>query len=133
MNSREERISLLSEMIEFAIIDGKLHDKEYDFLALLSQELAIEKPAFLDLFRKRDAFVPIKDEFQRIVHFYKLALIMYCDQVVDQAENSAIHEIGIQMGLNPLAMDRVLKLMKNAPNHVVAPEIVLVAFQEQHN
>ena len=50
MNTRAHRLSLLSEMIEFAIVDGELHDKEYDFLYLLSQELQIEKPAFLDLF-----------------------------------------------------------------------------------
>jgi hypothetical protein len=133
MNTRDQRISLLSEMIEFALVDGKLHDKEYDFLFLLSQELAIEKPAFLDLFRKRDAFIPIKEEFQRIVHFYKLSLIMYCDNIVDKVENVAIHQIGIQMGLNPVAMDRVLGMMKKAPNHIVAPEVVLCAFQEQHN
>jgi hypothetical protein len=133
MDTRDQRISLLSEMIEFALVDGKLHDKEYDFLFLLSQELAIEKPAFLDLFRKRDAFVSIKEEFKRIVHFYKLSLLLYCDNIVDNTENVAIHEIGIQMGLNPVAMDRVLAMMKNAPNHIIAPEVVLCAFQEQHN
>ena len=42
MKSRASRISLLSEMIEFAIVDGQLHDKEYDFLYLLSKELEIE-------------------------------------------------------------------------------------------
>jgi hypothetical protein len=133
MDTRDQKISLLSQMIEFALVDGKLHDKEYDFLFLLSQELAIEKPAFLDLFRKRDAFIPIKEEFHRILHFYKLSLIMYCDKIVDKAENVAIHQIGIQMGLNPVAMDRVLGMMKKAPNHIVAPEVVLCAFQEQHN
>ena len=52
MKSRAEKISLLSEMIAFAVVDGELHDKEYDFLFLLSKELEIEKVAFLDLFRK---------------------------------------------------------------------------------
>jgi hypothetical protein len=133
MNTRAEKISLLSEMIAFAIVDDELHDKEYDFLKLLSQELGIEKPAFIDLFRKRDKFIPIKDEFNRIVHFYKLALLMYCDNVVHQNENIVIHQKGISMGLNPKAIDRILDMMKTAPNHIVAPEIVICAFEEQLN
>lgn len=133
MESRAARISLLSEMIEFAIVDGQLHDKEYDFLHLLSQELEIEKPAFVDLFRKRDVFLPIKEEFFRILHFYKLALLMYCDNVLHEREDKSIHEIGLKMGLNPKAMDRILDLMHCAPNHIVAPEKVICAFQEQHN
>ena len=133
MKSRASRISLLSEMIEFAIVDGQLHDREYDFLYLLSKELEIEKPAFMDLFRKRDSFLPIKEEFFRILHFYKLALLMYCDNVLHEREDKSIHEIGLKMGLNPKAMDRVLDLMQCSPNHIVAPEKVICAFQEQHN
>lgn len=133
MNSRSEKISLLSEMIAFALVDGQLHDKEYDFLFLLSQELEIEKAAFLDLFRKRDKIVPIKIEFERISHFYKLALLMYCDDLIHKSEDVTIHKIGIRMGLNPTAMNRILGMMKTAPNHIVAPEIVVGAFQEQYN
>lgn len=133
MKSRAEKISLLSEMIAFAVVDGELHDKEYDFLFLLSKELEIEKVAFLDLFRKRDEFIPIKNEFQRILHFYKLALLMYCDNILHKSEDVLIHQKGINMGLSPKAMDRILNIMKCAENHIVAPEIVVGAFQEQLN
>lgn len=133
MNNRSQKISLLSELIAFALVDGQLHDKEFDFLQLLAIELEIEKPAFMDLFRKRDEFIPIKDEFERILHFYKLALLMFCDRVVQKEEDELIHQTGIKMGLNPVAMNQVLNLMKNAENHIVAPEKVLLAFQEQHN
>jgi uncharacterized tellurite resistance protein B-like protein len=130
---RNQRISLLSQMIEFAIVDGNLHDKEFDFLNLLSQELQIEKPAFMDLFRKRDAFIPIKDEFQRILHFYKLSLLMYCDGQLHEREDKSIHEIGLKLGLNPKAMDRILNIMKISPNNIIAPEVLLGTFQEQYN
>jgi uncharacterized tellurite resistance protein B-like protein len=133
MNTRLQKISLLSEMIAFALVDGDLHDKEYDFLKLLAIELDIEKPAFLDLFRKRDKIVPIKNEFERISHFYKLALLMYCDNLIHKSEDVTIHKIGIKMGLNPVAMNRILDIMKCAPNHIVAPEIIVGAFQEQLN
>ncbi len=133
MDTRAEKISLLSEMIAFAIVDGELHDKEYDFLLLITKELQIEKEAFLDLFRKRDKFIPIKDEFQRILHFYRLALLMFCDGILHISENNAIHQIGIKMGLNPVAMNRVIELMKSSPSKMLLPEKVICAFQEQHN
>ena len=133
MTTRAEKISLLSEMIAFAIVDNELHDKEYDFLFLLSQELQIDKQTFLDLFRKRDPFLPIKNEFQRVLHFYKLALLMYCDGIKHTNENILIHQKGIEMGLDPKAMDRILTLMQNSNCNIVAPEIVISAFQEQYN
>ena len=53
--------------------------------------------------------------------------------VLHEREDKSIHEIGLKMGLNPKAMDRILDLMQCAPNHIVAPEKVICAFQEQHN
>lgn len=133
MNSREEKISLLSEMIAFAVIDGQLHDREYDFLLMVSQELEIDKATFLDLFEQRNELSVIKDEFHRILHFYRLALLMHCDGVLHAREKKAINEIGINMGLNPYAMKRVLKLMEESPNQMVDAEVLLTSFQEQLN
>ncbi|MEO8235015.1 MAG: excinuclease ABC subunit B [Flavobacterium sp.] len=133
MNSHQEKISLLSEMIAFAVIDGELHDREYDFLLLISEELEIEKETFLDLFDKRNEHVIIKDEFNRIIHFYRLALLMHCDGVLHKREKIAIHEMGITMGLNPFAMNRILNLMEDSPSKMLAPEKIICAFQEQHN
>jgi hypothetical protein len=133
MNSYEEKISLLSEMIAFAVIDDELHDREYDFLLLVSQELQIEKETFMDLFRRRNEFSVIKDEFHRILHFYRLALLMHSDGILHERERIAINEIGINMGLNPNAMKRILGLMESSPTKMIDPEIVIGAFQEQHN
>ena len=133
MNPHQEKISLLSEMIAFAVIDGELHDLEYDFLLLISEELEIEKETFLELFNKRTESIIIKDEFSRIIHFYRLALLMHCDGVLHKREKNAIHEIGINMGLNPFAMKRVLKLMEDSPNQIIAAEKLICAFQEQLN
>ncbi|WP_395059812.1 excinuclease ABC subunit B [Flavobacterium sp.] len=133
MNSHQEKISLISEMIAFAVIDGELHDREYDFLLLISEELEIEKETFLELFNKRNENVIIKDEFNRIIHFYRLALLMHCDGVLHKREKIAIHEMGITMGLNPFAMKRILKLMEDSPKQMIAPEKLICAFQEQLN
>lgn len=133
MNTYEERISLLSEMIAFAIVDGELHDNEYDFLAIVAEELGIDKSVFLSLFDKQKEIIIIKDEHQRIMQFYRLALLMHVDDVLHEREVRAINEIGIKMGLNPMGIRKTLKAMEDSPNKMVAAEFLICAFEEQHN
>ena len=133
MDSYQEKISLLQEMIAFALIDNELHDREYDFLEMVAMELEIEKPVFHKLFENRASVSVIKDEFHRICQFYRLALLMHSDGVLHEAEQIKINEIGINMGLNPYAMKRVLNLMKNSPNRMVEGDVLLSVFTEQHN
>lgn len=133
MENYEEKISLLQEMIAFALVDGELHDREYDFLDIIANQLEIDKPTFLELFKNPSQTKVIKDEFNRICQFYRLALLMHCDGVLHNAEQIKINEIGINMGLNPYAMKRILNLMKNSPNRMVEGDVLLSVFSEQHN
>ena len=133
MNTQEEKISLLLDMIAFSTIDGQLHKRELDFLWLVAQELGIDATTFKDLFHQENLPSVIKSEFQRIQQFYRLALIMYCDGVLHSKEATAIRQIAIEMGLNPSAVKRVLDLMKKAPNAIIDSKILLSLFQEQHN
>ncbi len=133
METYQEKISLLQEMIAFALIDGQLHDREYDFIEMIAQELEIEKEVFLKLFDKRAEIIIIKDEFNRICQFYRLALLMHTDGIFHNKEQVKLNEIGINMGLNRYTMKRVLQLMKNSPNRMIDGEILLGLFSEQHN
>lgn len=133
MEDYQERISLLQEMIAFAVVDGELHDREYDFIQMVAEELEIDKETLLKLFEKKQEKTVIKDEFNRICQFYRLALLMHADGVLHEREKVKINEIGINMGLNPYAMKRVLHLMKNSPNGMVPAETLLSVFSEQHN
>ena len=133
MDTETEKRSLLLEMIAFSTVDGQLHKREYDFLWLVAQELNIELAVFRDLFHQESIGSIIKSEFQRIQQFYRLALIMYCDGVLHEKEAKAIQQIAIEMGLNPNATKRVLDLMKQAPNAIIDPKVLLKVFQEQHN
>ena len=58
---------------------------------------------------------------------------MHCDGVLHEREQIKINEIGINMGLNPYAMKRVLHLMKESPTRMVDGEVLLSVFSEQHN
>jgi uncharacterized tellurite resistance protein B-like protein len=133
MDSYQEKISLLQEMIDFALIDGSLHDREYDFLEIVAQDLEIDKKTFLQLFKGNPQNKIIKDEFTRICQFYRLALLMHCDGIMHEKEQIKINEIGINMGLNPYAIKRVLHLMKTSENKMVSAEVLVAVFSEQHN
>ncbi|WP_338645659.1 excinuclease ABC subunit B [Flavobacterium sp. KS-LB2] len=133
MNTFEEKRSLVLEMIAFSTVDGQLHKREYEFLAIVANELGFEQDIFNDLFHQELPQFPIKTEFLRIQQFYRLALLMYCDGVLHKKEMTTIQQIAIDMGLNPIATKRILKLMNDAPNAIIDGEILLNVFQEQHN
>ena len=133
MNTFEEKRSLVLEMIAFSTVDGHLHKREYEFLAIIANELGFEMDVFKDLFHQELPQLPIKSEFLRIQQFYRLALLMYSDGVLHQKESVAIQQIALEMGLNPVATKRILKLMNEAPNAIIDGEVLLNIFQEQHN
>jgi hypothetical protein len=133
MNTFEEKRSLLLEMIAFSTVDGHLHKREYEFLAIVANELGFKIDVFKDLFHQELPQLPIKSEFLRIQQFYRLALLMHSDGVLHNKEAVAIQQMAINMGLNPIATKRILKLMEEAPNAIIDGGVLLNAFQEQHN
>lgn len=120
-------------MIAFAVVDGKLHDNEYLFLSLIAEDLGIDSAEFQQLFHSENKSEVIKDDFERIQQFYRLALLMHSDGVLHEREEKRIHEICIGMGLDPFAMKRVLKAMEQSPTRMVSPDYLLEVFQEQSN
>lgn len=133
MNKYEEKLALLSEMISFSVVDGRLHEREYLFLSMIAEELLITQDDFKALFHEEHYPIVIKSEFERIQQFYRLALLMHCDGVLHEREQIKIHEIGINMGLNPHAIKRVLKAMEVSPTKMISAEFLLEIFQEQLN
>ncbi|MFM2230503.1 MAG: hypothetical protein RL607_1761 [Bacteroidota bacterium] len=133
MNTQAEKISLLSDMIAFAIVDGELHEREYAFLLIIATELGISKDELRQLFHEEQRSEIIKSEFERVQQFYRLALLMHCDGILHEREQIKIREIGINMGLNPHAIKRVLKAMEDSPTRMIDPNFLLEVFQEQHN
>ena len=133
MATLEQKLSLLSEMISFSIIDGKLHESEYGFITLVATELGIEKPLLDSLFQDEIKPQQLVTEIGRIQQFYRLALLMHIDGVLHEKEDNSLHEIGIRMGLNPQAMNTVLKLMKKNKNCILDPNILFKTFDAQHN
>jgi uncharacterized tellurite resistance protein B-like protein len=120
-------------MIAFSVVDGKLHDREYLFLSMIADELEVSKEDFRSLFHQERNSIVIKSEFERIQQFYRLALLMHIDGELHVKEHIKINEIGINMGLNPHAIKRVLKAMEQSPNKMISPKFLIEVFQEQLN
>lgn len=121
------------DMIAFSVIDGKLDPKEYQFLSLIASELRISKEAFDELFHREQKELVIPSEHQRIHQFYRLALLMHVDGRLDIKEQQGIHQIALNMGLNPGATRRILRLMEETQYRVLDPNLVFSIFREQQN
>ncbi|WP_026976924.1 excinuclease ABC subunit B [Flavobacterium tegetincola] len=133
MNTYAIKINLLSEMIAFSIVDGELHEREYQFLSLVANELKISKEELNDLFHQEHFLIPIKSEKQRIQQFYRLALLMHIDGFLHEKEATAIKQIAIDMGLSPSATSRFLELIRKTKNRIIEPNEVYALFKEQRN
>ena len=133
MNTYEEKLSLLSEMIAFAKVDGQIHEREFQFLTIVAHQLRVDRDVFDTLFNDPADKVVIKSEHQRILQFYRLALLMQADGVLYDNEQVAIREMGINMGLSPFAMKGVLVEMERSPTGMIDPELLLALFRAQQN
>lgn len=133
MDNLEEKRSLILEMISFSLVDGVLHPRELNFLEHVAKELGFSRAEFLAMFHEELPKKPIASEFGRIQQFYRLALLMHSDGVLHTNEAIGIRQLAIEMGLDPEATKRVLLLMKESPNVVIDPEIIIKIFREQHN
>jgi hypothetical protein len=96
---------------------------------LIANQLNIEK-GFNDLFHQELPKLPIKNEFQRIQQFYRLALLMHRDGILHIKEAEAIKQT-IRMGLNPEATKRVLKKWKMRPMY--SGRFIIENFREERN
>ena len=129
----KEKLSLLSELIKLAQCDHKVREQEYEFLLTIAQSLDISKEDFDSLFKKYIEFTPPKSEFERILQFHRLVLLMNVDKETSDLEVEFLKDIGIRLGLNPMATNQVLTEMNKYPNKVIPPDRFIEIFKEQYN
>ena len=58
---------------------------------------------------------------------------MHSDGVIHTKEETTIQQIGVNMGLNPVVTNRILKMMKKNQSPIIAADVLLEIFKEQHN
>ena len=129
----KEKLSLLTELIKLARCDQEVREQEYNFLLTIAQSLNVRKEDLDSLFDRYIDFTPPESEFERILQFHRLVLLMNVDIETSDTEVEFLKDIGIRLGLNPMATNRVLDEMNLYPDKVIPPEKLIEIFKEQYN
>lgn len=133
MNTYEEKLSILSELIAFAMADDVVRVSEYKFLLDVALQLGVDKDTFDSLFHKRAEKVILRPQSERIVQFHRLLLLMNVDSEQHDTEIRRLHNIGLRMGLPPSAIDQVLMVMHQYPDMIVPPDVLINIFKAHYN
>jgi len=129
----KEKLSLLTELIKLAKCDQQIREQEYQFLLTIAQSLEVSQKEFDSLFENYIEFTPPESEFERILQFHRLVLLMNVDQETSDSELDFLRNIGIRIGLSPMATNKVLSEMNNYPNKVIPPGRLIEIFKEHYN
>ncbi|MFT5778662.1 MAG: hypothetical protein ACI837_001618 [Crocinitomicaceae bacterium] len=133
LDKNDEKYSLISQLIKLAKADNEIKDVEFSFLLSLATQLGVTKDDFKELFEANIEFNAPKMEYERIVQFQRLILLMNVDSVIDDAEIQYIRDLGIRMGLHPSATNEVLRQMHDYENKVIPPDHLIEIFKTYHN
>ncbi|WP_445384493.1 TerB family tellurite resistance protein [Robiginitalea sp. IMCC44478] len=133
MSSYKEKLSILSEMISFARAEREIKDSEFSFLQGVAELLGVYQEDFEKLFNSKVKKIIPKSQPERILQFHRLVLLMNVDRKQEMNEIRKIHDIGLNMGLPPSAIDQVLVLMHRYPDKIVPPEVLFNIFKAHYN
>jgi len=132
-NEKNEKLSLLTQLIKMARVDQEVRESEFQFLSAIAVQIGISLTDFEKLFDEYIEFQAPVFEFDRIVQLQRLVLMMNVDQTIDEKELYYIKNIGMKLGLNPLAVAEVLDTMHEYPNKMLPPEKLISIFRTFHN
>lgn len=131
--SYEEKLSALSQLIALARVTAEINETEYNFLLIIANQIGIDQATFNKLLDTPHPHVNILTESQRIVQFHRLILLMNVDHKATPEELNKIHQLGLKMGLNILAIDKTLEVMQQYKNNNIPPGILLDIFKTYYN
>lgn len=130
---KQEKLSLLTELIKLARVDLEVREIEYQFLLAIAAQLKVTPNEFQHLFDEYIEFTPPENEFDRILQLQRLILLSNVDLENSEKELDFIRNCGIKMGLNPLAIDEVLVKMHEFENKIIPPNELIQIFMRFNN
>lgn len=132
--SKEEKLSLLFDLIHLVRADHAVNEKEYRFIRTVARHMQVQEQELQMLFTsKRPRFVAPKTEPERILQFQRLLLLMNIDQSRNPREEAALKNAALRMGLNPVAVEKVLTVMDDYPDRIVPPKVMIAIFKTYYN
>lgn len=129
----QEKLSLISQLIELSKVDGRVTDDEVALIKQMGNMLGLEDQQMLELFKKPVAFDPPTSPMDRITQFHRLVLLMNVDGEVSPNEIQHLKLMGIKYGLQADAVEDVLREMVKHPNGVVPPEKLIAIYTRHMN
>ncbi|NJK85951.1 MAG: TerB family tellurite resistance protein [Bacteroidales bacterium] len=129
----KEKLSLITELIKLAKCDHEIREKEYQFISAVAQQLGISKKELDPLFSQFIEFTPPPFEFNRILQFQRLVLLMNIDGDACKDEMLLIRNLGLRLGLNPSSIETILIEMNKYPNKIIPPDILIEIFKQHYN
>lgn len=134
MSTRTKKLSLLSEMISFAINDEKIKIVEYKFLLDIAKQLKVSLTDFKYLFTNSSfKGTNLKTYTDKFLHFYRFVILMNLEPKISKKQLTKIHNLGIKMGLGHEAICKALFLSKKLPKYVVPVDFLLEIVKVQYN
>lgn len=135
MKNKEEKLSLLSDLIYLVRSDHDVNEREFRFIQAVARNMEVGDEDLLPLFSgsKRPRYVAPETEPERILQFQRLLLLMNIDQRKHKKERVALKDCTLKMGLNPIAVDQVLSAMDSYPDGVVPPNVMINIFKVYYN
>jgi hypothetical protein len=132
-DKNKEKQNLIQQLIDLAKADNQIKEVEFQFILALAGQMGLTRDELKSLFEKHIEFQPPKEEYERVIQFHRLILLMNVDLDIDKKEIDYIKNLGIRMGLHPSATNEILKIMKDYPNNIVPPEKLISVFKTYQN
>lgn len=133
MRHHDEKLSLLQDLIQLSKVDDEVTYMEQNFIFTIANGLGIDKIELQELLDNPIDFSPQKNEMDRITHFYRLLLMMGVDQVNHEKEQQFCKEVGLKMGLNPVAMREIIERIIASETGQLSPQEIIEIFKTYHN
>lgn len=133
METHQEKLSLLQDLIALSEVDGNVSFSEENFIQTIAAKLGISENELTELKRNPVDYNPEDKEVDRIVQFYRLLLLMNVDHNRDEREIEFCKETALKMGLNPIATNTTIEQILKSETGMMSPDEVIQIFQPYHN
>ena len=125
--------SLLSDLINMVMADGKINPSEVEFIQKLAKRMDISDREVIEIFENPEASQIAFSEVEKITHFYKLILVMNIDNETHESEIVPLKNFGLKMGIRPIVADQILRKMDAYENKFLPTEELLNIFKIYYN
>lgn len=132
-NKHQEKLSLLQDLIALSKADNNVSFMETQFINSVATTMGVSLEELQHIKDSPIVFNPQNKEIDRITQFYRLLLLMGIDSNHHEKEVEFCGNLGLKMGLNPNAINEVVKRILVSEKGMLPPNEVIEIFHTHHN